>query len=99
MRVSVIPNDPEPHARALYAELFKATSCVHKVFWWKSHPRKRLGMGFVIGSREPHRVGRMQNRLGSDSIVHRKNVLNPFDALHGFDMFVGSIWDHGKVNH
>ena len=56
-------------------------------------------MGFVIGSREPHRVGRMQNRIGSDSIVHRKNVLNPFDALHGFDMFVGSIWDHGKVNH
>ena len=56
-------------------------------------------MGFVIGSSEPHRVGRMQNRLGSGSILQCKNVLNPFDALQGFDMFVGSIWDHGKVNH
>ena len=56
-------------------------------------------MGFVIGSSELHRVCRMQNRLGSGSVLHLKNVLNPFDALQGFDMFDGSIWDHGKVNH
>ena len=56
-------------------------------------------MGSVIGSSEPHRFSREQNHLSSGSILRLKNVLNPFDALHGFDMFVGSIWDHGKVNH
>lgn len=56
-------------------------------------------MGSVIGSSEPHRFSREQNHLSSGSILRLKNVLNPFDALQGFDMFGAPTWDHGKVNH